>query len=93
IFEPSGDDVHVSYFAGDAYEPDGFIQDPTQMSIADFGEQILSMGERLEAIMKKIDPDIFERDDYTKSLQEFLEVGREAHKTFQLEVERGLRVQ
>ncbi len=93
IFEPSGDDVHVSYFAGDAYEPDEFLQEPTSMSIADFGEQVLSMGERLEAIMKKIDPEIFERDDYTKSLQEFLEVGREAHKTFQLEVERGLRVQ
>lgn len=92
IFEPSGDDVHVSYFAGDAYEPDEFLLEPTQMSIADFGEQVLSMGERLADIMRKLDPDIFDRDDYSKSLLEFLEVGREAHKTFQLEVERGLRV-
>lgn len=93
IFEPSGDDVHVSYFAGDAYEPDEYLVNPTSMTMSDFGEQILSMGERLKAIIEKVDPDVFDRDDYSKSLIEFLEVGREAHKTFQLEVERGLRIQ
>ena len=92
MFEPSGDDVHVSFFAGDAYEPDEFLIPPETMPVAQWGEQVLSMGERLRDLIQAIDPGGFEQDDYLKSLPEFLEVGREAFKTFQLEVERGLRV-
>lgn len=91
-FEPSGDDILLSYFAGDAFEPDGYLLNPTTIPLDKLGEEVLSMGERLKALIEKIDPEVFERDDYSKSLIEFLEVGRDAHKTFQLEVERGLRV-
>lgn len=89
--EPSGDDVFVSFFAGDPYEPDDFLLEQTPMPLADFAEQTLSMGERLRDLIKKVSPSSFE-DDYMKSLIEFLDVGRDAFKTFKLEVERGLRV-
>ena len=89
--EPSGDDVFVAFFAGDPYEPDDYLLEQTLMPLADFAEQTLSMGERLRDLIKKVSPASFE-DDYMKSLLEFLEVGRDAFKTFKLEVERGLRV-
>jgi hypothetical protein len=43
--------------------------------------------------MKATDPEVFERDDYSKSLLEFLDEGRDRLKKLQLEMERGLRVQ
>ena len=89
--EPSGDDVFISFFAGDPYEPDDFLLEQTPMPLARFAEQTLSMGERLRDLIKKVSPSSFD-DDYMKSLLEFLEVGRDAFKTFRLEVERGLRV-
>lgn len=92
LLEPSADDVLVSFFAGDAYEPDEYLLQSEAIRLADFGEQVLSMGERLKGIIEKVDPGVFEGDDYTKSLIEFLEMGRNALKTFLLEKERGLRV-
>lgn len=92
LLEPSGDDVFISFFAGDAYEPDEFLLDRTSIKLADFGEQVLSMAERLRDLIKACDGEFFENDDYAKSLVEFIDVGRKAYKTFTLEVERGLRV-
>lgn len=89
--EPSGDDVFVSFFAGDPYEPDDYLLEQTPMPMAEFAEQTLTMGERLRDLIQKVSPGSFE-DDYMKSLIEFLEVGRDSFKTFKLEVERGLRV-
>jgi hypothetical protein len=92
MFEPSGEDVMFSCFAGDAYEPDELLLQPTDIPLKKLGEQVLSMGERLRDLIKQIDPGVFERDDYSKSLIEFLEMGRDRFKHYQLEVERGLRL-
>ena len=91
-FEPSGDDIFFSFFSGDAYEPDEYYVEQTAIPIAEFGEQVLAMGERLRDIIKVADPEFFERDEYSKTLVEFIDLGRKAFKTFKLEVERGLRI-
>jgi hypothetical protein len=91
--EPNGNDVIVSFFAGDAFEPEEFLLEPETLPMQAFAEQLLSMGERLRDLMKATDPEVFERDDYSKSLLEFLDEGRDRLKKLQLEMERGLRVQ
>lgn len=89
---PNGDDVMISVFAGDdPYEPEEFIIEEEEMNIAEFGEQVVAMGERLEGILKKVDPDALAEDDYLKGLSEFLELSRDAVKTYKLEKQRGLR--
>ncbi|MBK8013318.1 MAG: hypothetical protein IPK13_18430 [Deltaproteobacteria bacterium] len=92
LFEPSGDDIFFSFFSGDAYEPEEYYIEHTSIPIAEFGEQVLAMGERLRDIIKVADPEFFERDEYSKTLVEFIDLGRKAFKTFKLEVERGLRI-
>lgn len=89
-FELSGDDVLVSAFAGDQYEPDEFLLQEASMPLEKYGEQVLTMGERLRDIIKKVAPDAFE-DDYMKGLVEFLDIGRDAFKNFKLQKEHGLR--
>ena len=91
LLERSGDDVLVSFVAGDAYEPDEQLLQPTSVPLRRIGEQILAMGERLRDLLRALDPDVFERDDYSKSLLEFLEMGRERFRQFQLERDRGIR--
>lgn len=90
-FEPSDRDVTVSFFAGDAYEPDEFLVEPTLVPLTQFGREILDLGTRLRDLMKSCDPDVFEGDDYSKGLLEFLEEGETKYKTYQLQIERGLR--
>lgn len=92
LLEPSGDDVMISCFVGDAYEPEGFLLDPTSMELQVLGEQILSMAERMRDILKKVSPESFEGDGDGKSLEEFIDTSRSSFKTFKLEVERGIRV-
>lgn len=91
-FEPSDKDVTFSFFAGDAYEPDEFLVEPTLVPLTHFGRQILDLGLRLRDLMKACDAEIFDRDDYSNGLIEFLDEGEERFKTFQLQLERGLRV-
>jgi len=91
-FEPSDRDVTVSFFAGDAYEPDEFLVEPTMVPLTDFARQVLDLGGRLRDLMKACDPNVFEGDDYSAGLLEFLEDGEKRFKTFQLQLERGLRV-
>lgn len=91
-FMPNGDDVMISVFLGDPFEPDEFIVQEEEMSIADFGEQVVAMGERLEGILKTVDAEALAADDYLKALPEFVELAREAVKTYKLEKQRGLRV-
>jgi hypothetical protein len=90
--EPNGDDVMVGMFAGDPYEPDEWLLNPTGMSIESFGDQVLEMGRRLKGIIDAVDPEAMARDDYLKALDEFLEVSGDALKTYKLEKQRGLRV-
>ncbi len=92
LLEPSGDDVLVSCFLGDAYEPEEFLLEPVTVTLQALGEQILSMGERLRDVLKKVSPESFENDGDGKSLEEFIDMSRTSFKTFKLEVERGLRV-
>ena len=49
------------------------------------------MGERRKGIIQAVQPELLD-DDYSQSLVEFLGMGRDALKTYRLEVERGLRV-
>jgi hypothetical protein len=91
--EPSGDGVLVSFFSGDAYEPEEYLLEQLPIRLEELGEQILSMGERMRDILEAVSPDAFGEDGEGKSLVEFIEMGRTAFKTFKLEVERGLRVQ
>lgn len=90
-FEPSGDDVLVSFFMGDQYEPDEYLLQEAEMTLAEFGTQVVAMGERLEGIIKKIDPTGLEEDDYLKGISEFLEVARDAAKNYRLQKQHGLR--
>ncbi len=90
--EPDGDDVIISVFEGDAFEPEEFLVEEETMSLDAFGDQVLSMGKRLAAILQKVDPDGFENDDYLKGLTEFLELSGSEFKTFRLAKQRGLRV-
>lgn len=91
-FEPSDKDVTLSFFAGDAYEPDEFLVEPTPVPLAHFAREILDLGARLRDLMKACDPEIFDRDEYSNGLIEFLDEGEERFKTYQLQIERGLRV-
>ncbi|NJK90096.1 MAG: hypothetical protein HC923_12390, partial [Myxococcales bacterium] len=84
-------DVQLSFFSGDAYEPDEFLLEPTPVALKHYGAQVLALGERLRDLMNACDPGIFDRDDYANGLREFLEEGQKHFKTFQLQVERGLR--
>jgi len=92
LLEPSSDDVIVSCFIGDGFEPEEFLLEPTTVALKDLGEQILSMAERLRDVVKKVSPELFEDDGEGKSLEEFIDMSRTSFKTFKLEVERGLRV-
>jgi hypothetical protein len=92
LFEPSGDDVYISFFLGDPGEPEKVLLPQTAIKLAKWGEQVIGMGDRLAEILKKLDPDFLETDDHGKSFRDFLKEGKEAFRTFQLEVERGLRV-
>lgn len=91
--EPSGDDVMISFFAGDPFEPDEFLLEQKTVELKEMGEQVLSMGERMRDILKAVWPESFEDEGEGKSLEEFIDTGRDAFKTFKLELERGLRVQ
>lgn len=89
--EPNGDDVMLSMFAGDPYEPDEFYLEDKAMPFVEFGEQVLQMGQRLFDIQKKVDPEGLAEDDYLEGLKSFLELSGDAFKTFKLEKQHGLR--
>lgn len=91
LFEPSGEDVMVSFFSGDPFEPDEYLLTEEQLPLEAFSSQILGMGERLRDIVKKTDKDLFDRDEYSKSLIEFLEMSKDTFTSFKREKERGLR--
>lgn len=91
LFEPSGEDVMVSFFAGNAFEPDEYLLTEAQMPIEAFSEQVLGLGERLKQLVELTEPGHFERDEYSKSLLEFLELSQESYTSFKRERERGLR--
>ncbi|MEM1025697.1 MAG: hypothetical protein AAGD10_05185 [Myxococcota bacterium] len=93
LLEPAGNDAMVSFFVGDPYEPESFLLEPKSVPLGELGTQVLGMGERLRDLMRASDPQIFDRDDYSGSLLNFLEEGRDRLKTFELKVERGLRVE
>jgi hypothetical protein len=90
LFEPSGDDLILSCFAGDAYEPDEYLIEHEQMPLESFADQVVAMGERLVSLIKKVDATAL-KDDYAKTLTEFLDTAKSALKTFKLERERGVR--
>lgn len=92
LFEPTGDDVFITFFAGDPYEPDELLLQQAAIKVGKFSEQVIAMGDRLASILQKLDPDFWKGDDHARSLQDFLAEAKESYKTFQLEVERGLRV-
>lgn len=91
LFEPSGEDVMVSFFSGDPYEPEEYLLTEALLPLESYARQILQMGERLRDLVKKSDPDLFERDEYSQSLIEFLEMSNETFTSFKREKERGLR--
>lgn len=90
MFEPSGDDILLSNFRGDAYEPDEYLIERETMPLDAFAEQSIAMGERVVQLIKKIDPKHMD-DDYTKTLTEFLDMAKSKFRTFRLERERGVR--
>ena len=82
------DDVVVSFFAGDMFEPDEYLLPQTSMSLAAFGDQVVGMGKRMQSIVETAAPELLEADS---SLLEFLDVANDAVKKYKLEVDRGLR--
>lgn len=91
LLEPSGEDVMVSFFSGSVFEPDEYLLTEEQMPLDAFGEQFLGMGERLRELVKLTDPDLFERDEYSQSLLEFLTMSQETFTQYKREKDRGLR--
>lgn len=91
LFEPSGEDVMISFFSGSVDEPDEYLIQEEHLSLEAFAKQVLEMGERLRDLVKATDPTLFERDEYSQSLIEFLQMSTDTYKTFKREKERGLR--
>lgn len=91
MFEPAGDEVLISFFAGDAYEPDEYLVEPEPMQVEAFADQVTAMADRLVALINKCNPDLITKDDYAKTLLEFLELAKSRSKTLRLERERGVR--
>lgn len=91
MFEPSHDDVVVSFFAGDAYEPDEHLLKPTTMKLKAFGEQLVGIGDRAKSILEQLSPGIYDHEDL-QGLKEFHDAAKKAFKQFTLEVERGVRM-
>ena len=81
------DDVAISFFAGDEFEPDELLLPATPMPLGDFGEQFVGMGERLKTAVQGAAPDLLSDG----SFDEFLELASDAVKKYKLEVDRGLR--
>ena len=84
----AADDVVVSFFAGDAFEPDELLLPETTVPMSDFGDQMVGMGDRLKQIIEKAAPELLDADD---TLVELLEVATDAVKQYKLKVEHGLR--
>lgn len=91
LFEPSGEDVMVSFFTGSAFEPEDYLVTEEQLPLESFAKQILEMGERLRDLVKLTDPGLFDRDEYSQSLLQFLDMSTETFKSYKREKERGLR--
>jgi hypothetical protein len=92
LFERSNEDVLVSFFRGnDAFAPDEYLIEQTATALDAFGQQVLTMGERMLELLKKWDPKQAEADDYGKSLVEFMDVSKTAFKSYRLEREKGVR--
>jgi hypothetical protein len=91
LLEPSGEDVMISFFAGSAFDPDEYLLTEEHIPLDAFAEQLLGMGERLRDLIQRTDPDLFERDEYSQSLVEFLTMSRETFTHYKREKERGLR--
>lgn len=91
LFEPSGDDVLVSAFAGDVYEPDTFLLEPVALKAEAFADDVIGMAGRLRDIVKNKRPDYFEQDEYQRSFLEFLDLAEKSLKTYRLERSHGLR--
>lgn len=91
LFEPSGEDVMVSFFSGEPYEPDEYLITEEQIGLESWADQVMGMGQRLRDIVKRVDPGLFERDEYSQSLVEFLDLSGESLTSFKREKERGLR--
>ncbi len=81
------DNVVVTFFAGDAFEPDELLLPETPAPMDTFGTQVVGMGERLRTVVDAVAPDLLTDG----ALAEFLELADEAVKKYKLEVERGIR--
>jgi hypothetical protein len=92
MFEPSGDDVLISCYSGsDSVEPEEFLIEREPMSLEAFAEQSIGMCERLVGLIKKVEPEHLQKDDYSASMLEFLDMAKQKFRTFRLERERGVR--
>jgi len=92
LFEPSQGRVQISVFKGsDAFDPEEYIVEGVSMSLEEFGEQLIEMGDRMIALLERHDPEYYDSDDYAKSMIELLDVAKGAFRSYRLETERGLR--
>jgi hypothetical protein len=92
MFEPSGDDVLISCYAGsDSVEPEEFLIEREPMPLESFADQSIAMCERLVQLIKKTEPEHLSKDDYAKTMLEFLDMAKQKFRTFRLERERGIR--
>jgi hypothetical protein len=89
--EPQGEEVLISMFKGDAYEPEAFLLEPEPIKRLEFSEQVLSMGDRLKAVLKALRPETLEDESTGRPLVEFLEAARPAVRSYRLARERGIR--
>lgn len=92
LIEPTSDKLQLSFFRGyDAFDPEEFLVEAVSMTLDDFGSQLLAACDDVVGVLKKHAPEAYQTDDYGRDLIEMLGVGRDAFKSYRLEVERGLR--
>lgn len=89
--EAGEDEAVLSFFAGDPYEPDQLLLPETTVALASICDDFLKMGEQLCALARAADPGAVEESDLLGGLVGFVELGRDALKTYKLEKQRGLR--
>ncbi len=89
LLEPNAGEISVSVFVGDPYEPEEYLLESEMVPLADICDQILSMAGQMHELAEKLSPATLEDNP---ELGEFLDTGKDAFKTYKLEVERGIRV-
>jgi hypothetical protein len=90
--EPQGDDVLISFFEGDfAEEPEDFLIEPELFPLEGLANQVIVAAEGLLSLIKSLEPELLQNDDYILSLIDVLDAAKKSFRDHKLRNERGVR--